>query len=80
MKTATISERFGNAHNPALKWIPGKPETLHIESALTPNNEGETTVMEFAGVDDFCERLGECNPDTEMTDTEWQNALAMLAE
>lgn len=76
----TIGERFGNRHNPALKWIPGRPETLHIESALTPNNEGEETVRVFAGVGDFCEYLGECDEDTVMTDAEWQSVLVQLAQ
>ena len=78
--TETIGERFPNCHNPALKWIPGHAETLRIESALTPNDEGVETVCEFAHVFDFCDCAGECSPDTELTDAEWLDILTGMVE
>jgi hypothetical protein len=77
--TKTIAERFPTCHDPALKWVPGKHDTLHIESALAPNIEGEETVQEFADVWDFCEYAGAFSPDMELTDEEWRNTLLWLA-
>lgn len=78
--TATIAERFGNCHNPVLRWTPGDYETLRIKSGLTPCDEGEETVREFMGVDDFCDMAGDCTPDTELTDGEWEAVLKYMAE
>lgn len=39
--TATIGERFGNKHDPVLRWTPGKYDTLRIESRHTPSPKGK---------------------------------------
>lgn len=78
--TATIGERFGNKHDPVLRWTPGKYDTLRIESRHTPCDDGEENVREFAHVYDFCTMAGDCSPETELTDSEWAEVLRLMAE
>lgn len=77
--TETIAERFGNRHNPVLRWTPGVRDTLRIESRFTPCSDGEQDVCEFVDVCDFCDAAGYCTPDTALTDAEWLSVLDGMA-
>ena len=78
--TDSIGNRFPSCHNPELRWIPGNYDSLHIESGLTPLSDGEKSVMQFLDVHDFCDRAGDCDPDTVLTDAEWRAVLRFMAQ
>ena len=79
-KRGSIGDRFPPCHDPELRWIPGDYDSIHIESGLNPLSDGEETVCKFIGVDDFCERAGDCSPETILTDAEWSAVLRSMAE
>lgn len=76
--TKTIGERFGNSHNPCLTRNNETGE-LYIQSKFSCCDY-ETIICEFGGVDDFCDGAGDCSPDTELTDAEWDSILAGMAD
>ena len=76
----SIGDRFPLCHNPELRWRPGDYDSLHIESGLNPLSDGEETVVQFTDVYDFCDRAGDCDPDTILTDAEWDAVLRFMTE
>lgn len=77
MTTQTVAEWFGNHHNPCLTRH-NETGKLEIQSEFSVADY-ETIITKFFSLGEFCTAVGECSPDDELTENEWSEILAWMA-